>query len=227
MPAMNTLRRFAIALGAALLLAACAATPLPQRGETVASVYVVSTDWHTSIVLARADLPAAAIPESADVAVSRFLEFGWGDAEYYQAEHPGVATTLRAGLWPTPSVLHVRGFDAAPAARYPKAVIEEVPFDAEGFAAVVDFIDRSFERDGQARAPAIGPGLTSNSRFYPAKGNFHILYTCNTWTARALKDGGLDIDVGTAKFANSLMDQLRKERWKAEGWTPPKKKVGD
>jgi len=99
--------------------------------------------------------------------------------------------------------------------------VEAVQLDADGYVAMVDFIHGSIERRDEARVPAIGPGLSSVSRFYPAKGNFHLLYTCNTWTARALRDGGLDIDVGTAKIANSLILQMRLERRKTLGWTPP------
>lgn len=218
MEPVKKLCRLVIILAAAMPLAACAAPASPRMGETVASIRVVSTDWHTSIVMDRADIPVDSIPESADFPAVRFLEFGWGDAEFYQAKDPTIAMTLRAGLWPTSSVLHVGGFSAKPVDRYPKAVIETVNFDAKGFAAVVDFIDRSFERNDEVRVQSIGPGLSSDSRFYPAKRNFHILYTCNTWTARALKDGGLDIDVGTSKIANSLMSQIREARWKAEGW---------
>lgn len=218
---MNVVKKiylFTVILAVALQLASCAAPPSPRMGETVATVYVVSRDWHTSIVLARADLPVDSIPESADFPASRFLEFGWGDAEFYQTKEPTIAMALRAGLWPTPSVLHVKASDAKYVDRNPKAVVEVVQFDAKGFAALVDFVHRSFERGDEVRVQAIGPGLSSGSRFYPAKRNFHILYTCNTWTARALKDGGMDIDVGTSKIANSLMVQIREARWKAEGW---------
>ncbi len=218
---MNVVKRiyhFAVILAAALQLASCAAPPSLQMGETVATVYVVSRDWHTSIVLARADLPVDTIPESSDFSTSRYLEFGWGDAEFYQAKEPTFTMALRAGLWPTSSVLHVEGFNAEPYIHYPKAVVETVQFDAKGFAALIDFIHLSFERGVEARAQTSGLGLSSGSQFYPAKRNFHILYTCNSWTARALKEGGLDIDVGTAKIANSLIVQVREARWKNLGW---------
>ncbi|MHA1599164.1 MAG: DUF2459 domain-containing protein [Alphaproteobacteria bacterium] len=215
---MKKLSRIAAIVIVAVLPASCAAMPPPPMGEPVATVYVASNDWHTSIIVARADLPTGSVAEAADFPASRFLEFGWGDAAFYQDTEPGIATALRAGLWPTPSVLHVAGFDSDPSVRYPKAVLEAVQFDATGFTALVDFIDGSFARGDGVRVAAIGPGLSTDSRFYPAKGNFHILYTCNTWTASALRHGGLDIDVGTSKFANSLMVQIREVRWEAEGW---------
>lgn len=212
---MNRIIHIALVLAVIVQVAGCSTTAAPEPRETVARVHVTSQGWHTSIVLARADLPDDVIPEAADFPESGYLEFGWGDEAFYQDKDPGVATTLRAGLWPTPSVLHVAGFRNNPALAFAKEDREEIPLDAEGFAALTGFIHGSFERGEGARADALGPGLSSNSRFYAARGNFHILYTCNTWTARALKDAGLDIDVGGAKFANSLMVQIRHARWAA------------
>ena len=204
---------FVFILLASLLLAACASSASTKKPEVFASVYVISKGWHTAIILNRDDLSGDAIPERGDFPTARFFEIGWGDEAFYQAKDPTIAQALRAGLWPTPSVLHVSGSTDNPFLLYSKDNREEVPLDADGFKALVTFIDQSFERDDGAQALAAGPGKNSSSRFYPSKGNFHILYTCNTWVARALKDGGLDIDVGTSKIAKSLMVQIRHSRW--------------
>lgn len=218
MQVVKRISHFAFILLVALHLASCASPLALQAQENATTVYVVSNAWHTSIVVARADLPAGRIPEAADLANFRFLEFGWGDAQYYPAADPTLAMTLRAGLWPTPSVMHMEGFNSAPRNRYLKAEVEAVAFDAKGFEALVDFIHQSFARGEQARGKSSQPGLTPDSHFYPAKGNFHILYTCNTWVARALKDGGLDINVGTAKFAHTLIVQVREAKRNRTGW---------
>lgn len=207
---MTMFCRLAAVFVAVLQLAACGASSSsssssPRVEGTAATVLVVSRSWHSSVVLARADLPAGVIPESADFPQSRFLEFGWGDEEYYQAAAPTIMMTLRAALWPTPSVLLVEAFDARPAARYPDADIVELRIEAKDYAALIDFIDRSFDRGNRGR----DPGPTTGRRFYPANGDFHLLQTCNTWVAKALRAGGLDIDVGRAKLARSLMVQVR------------------
>ncbi len=76
-------------------------------------------------------------------------------------------------------------------------------------AVFVDFIDASFERAGAARAAATGPGLYATSRFYPAKGRFHLFNTCNTWTARALAAAGFDVSASGTSRAETLMQQVR------------------
>ncbi len=203
----------------ALALVACSAEragplrPEPGRPPSTAAsrtIFVTSNGWHSSIVLARADLPPGRIPEAADFPQARFLEFGWGDAEYYPAKRVTLGMTLRAALTPTPSVVHVAGLAVAPARRYPNAEVVPLALDAKRLGRLVDFIDATFDRGGRTRAAATGPGLYPDSRFYPALGRFHLFNTCNTWTARALAAAGFDVaDPGMAR-AEALMRQVRR-----------------
>ena len=198
----------------AVLLTACDARP-PAAALTRPivdapnTIIVTSNGWHSSIVIARRDLPSGRIPETADFPRSRFLEFGWGDAEYYPAENPGVMMTLRAALMPTLAVVHVAGLNAEPADFFGGYEVIAVQADDQGFARLVDFIDASFERSGAARIEASGPGLYATSRFYPATDRFHLGNTCNTWTARALATAGLDVRAQGTSSAEALMRQVR------------------
>ena len=204
-----------ILLGAlAVLLTACAERP-PATALTRPivdapnTIIVTSNGWHSSIVIARRDLAYGRIPETADFPRSRFLEFGWGDAEYYPAENPGVMMTLRAALMPTLAVVHVAGLNAEPADFFGGYEVIAVQADDQGFARLVDFIDASFERSGAARIEASGPGLYATSHFYPATDRFHLGNTCNTWTARALATAGLDVRAQGTSSAGALMRQVR------------------
>ena len=212
------LRRVVAWLLLTLAFFACAAEKDgPARPDTSPSttpehnIFVFSNGWHTSIILARSDPASGRIPEAADFPKARYLEFGWGDAEYYPAEKATLGMTLSAALVPTPSVLHVAGLVSDPVHLYPGAEVISLPLDDAGMQRLVDFIDASFKRDGKDRAAATGPGLYPSSRFYPAVGRFHLLNTCNTWTARALKAAGFDVDPDTTR-AESLMRQVRRER---------------
>ena len=202
----------------ALVVGACSAEragPLRSEIDRLPStaerhtIFVTSNGWHSSIVLARADLPPGRIPEGADFPKARFLEFGWGDAEYYPAKNVTLGMTLRAAVVPTPSVVHIAGLAVAPARRYPSAEVVPLALDAKRLGRLVDFIDATFERRGRARATAIGPGLYPDSRFYPATGQFHLLNTCNTWTARGLAAAGFDIAEPGMARAEALMRQVR------------------
>ena len=204
----------AIPLAMALLLTASAAPPpAPSSSQTYLGaktvVFVTSNGWHSGIIVAKADLPPDRLPEAAEFPEARFLEFGWGDAVFYPAKHVTLGMTLRTALIPTPAVVHVVGLRADPARSFPKAEVVSLPIDDKYFGRLVDFIDASFERSGAARATATGPGLYPTSRFYPAKGSFHLFNTCNTWTARALAVAGFDVSASGTSRAEALMYQVR------------------
>lgn len=103
---------------AATWLAAC--TPEPtfsssSDGPPAATIFVASNGWHTSIVLPAAMVRAtgmaaeiAAFPDAA------YLEFGWGDREYYPEPRPTIGQGIAALMTPTPSVLHVASLDGPP-----------------------------------------------------------------------------------------------------------------
>ncbi len=173
------------------------------------AVYVTSNGWHTGIVVARALLPADAIPEAADFPDAPYLSFGWGDAAYYPAPRPTFAMTLRAALQPTPAVVHMAGLPAHPREVFPTGEVIELQVSTEGFRNLVAYLDGSFARDDRERTRSITPGLYSFSLFYRAKGKFHLFNTCNTWTARGLKLAGLPIRVSGTLRAEDLMVQVR------------------
>jgi uncharacterized protein (TIGR02117 family) len=198
----------------AMALLACEAPSAPPDrvsagAEETVTIHVTSNGWHTGIVVARADLPAGAVPEAADFPEARYLSFGWGDAEYYPAAKPSFTMALGAALRPTPAVVHLAGLRAPPGEVFPSAEIVELRLSTNGFRLLVDYLEASFARDGAARVEASGPGLYGFSRFYPATGEFHLFNTCNTWTARGLRAAGWPIDLSSATSAEDVMAQLR------------------
>lgn len=178
-------------------------------GETRVAVYVTSNGWHSAIVVPRAALPPGAIPEAADFSDAPFLSLGWGDAEYFPAREPTTGMALRAALQPTPAVLHLAGLSSPPGDVFPADEVVELKATAQEFEALVAYLDATFDRGGADRVQAREPGLYRFSLFYPAKGEFHLFNTCNTWTARGLKAGGWPIRVSGTVTAEELMVQVR------------------
>jgi uncharacterized protein (TIGR02117 family) len=198
--------------GVAAWLAACASPAVPptpeDKGPADRVVYVVSNGWHTGLVVARADVPPGRIPEAADVADARYLEFGWGDREYYPAPRPTVGMALAAALTPSPAVLHLAGRDAPPRASAAGFEALAVPLTTAGLERLVVRVDEAFERPTGGRAASVAPGLYPDSRFYPARGEFHLFNTCNTWIADKLAAAGIHLAPGVIT-ADDLMQRLR------------------
>ena len=79
---------------------------LPESSEDERTIFVVSHGWHTGLILPYEPLSALLDLEKV-MGESTYYEFGWGDADFYQAEEVTSGITLKAVLWPTESVLHV------------------------------------------------------------------------------------------------------------------------
>ena len=97
-----------------VLLFACASPPNslfpPGPNEPSRTIYLVSHGWHAGIVVKRTDIPAGFWPQHNEFPGAEYLEVGWGDKDYYMTPNPNLGITLKAGLLPTASVLHVVGF---------------------------------------------------------------------------------------------------------------------
>lgn len=199
----------------ALLLALCAcslprAGSAPPRDGAPAAIYLVSHGWHTGLAVRRADIPVGLWPESRDFPEADYLEVGWGDHDFYRSPDPGLWLTLRAALWPTPSVLHVVGVRDPLAAYFGASEVIELRLSRAGLERLMHYIHDAHARDdAPAGTPlgSLGPGPYGDSRFYPARATFHLLRTCNVWTARALRAAGLP--VRDAITREGLMSQAR------------------
>lgn len=128
----------------------------------------------------------------ADLPAARYLVFGWGSKEFY------IGTPTWSELKPGPvfaaltlddSVMHV---DLAGEVDLPQPAVQRFELGEAGFAAMLDFIDRSFVRDDDGVAQRIfGVAYGEYDGFFNADGKFNALAGCNTWTAAALREAGL------------------------------------
>ena len=128
---------------------------------------------------------------AADLPEARYLVFGWGSKAFY------IGTPTWSELKPGPlfaaltlddSVMHV---DLAGDVALPQPTVQRFELGEAGFAAMLDFIDRSFVRGaaGVQRIPDVAYGAYDG--FFDAHGTFNALAGCNTWTAAALREAGL------------------------------------
>ena len=52
-------------------------------------------------------------------------------------------------------------------------------------------------------------GLYGDSQFYKGVGDYHLMNTCNKWTAKGLESAGMDISPTFKLSAGSVMDYIR------------------
>ena len=210
------MRRLIVALAwlvCAGWLAACAVVPpLPPAddGPRIRAVRVVSNGWHTAIVVPRPELVTTSLlPEAGDFPDAPFLEFGWGDREYYPAKKKTLGMALAAVLIPTSAVMHLAGLARAPELSRADSAVVPVALTKSGFRYLVRAIAGEFMRPRGGRAAPISRGLYPDSNFYEARGSFHLFNTCNTWTARMLRAGGVNLSPSGVITADDLVARLR------------------
>lgn len=184
------------------LLVGCADAPVAvlPRAPLATSIFLVPQGGHTGIAVRRADIPAALLPEQRDFPDADFLEFGWGDRDFYMAETAGPWLAFKAAFLPTPSAVHVAGIRGALDAHFAQSEIVEIRLSRPALERLLHYVHDSFLRDGGA-AEALGRG------FYAGRDTFHLLRTCNVWTAGALRAAGLP--VRNAITVEGIMSQVR------------------
>jgi uncharacterized protein (TIGR02117 family) len=188
-----------------LLVAGGTFIPRPMLGAAEASpdmtssqrILLLSGPIHTDIAIPLDDrlrtsfsfLEDAGIPVSDPAA--QWLIFGWGGRSFY------LETPTWADLKPMPvlraltidgSVMHV---DVAGGISETHPAVTVLNVDGGRFEQLLGFINDSFIRENGAVVPVGDRGYGDYDRFFEAKGYFNALFGCNTWTAAALRTGGL------------------------------------
>ena len=200
------------------LLTACSTKPhiVKTTDINVAStqpVYVVNHGWHTGFMV-----PADAIIKQLPQLRERFgsvayIEFGWGDKEFYQAEEITAELALQAILWPTDSVIHAVGIAKVSERYYAHHQVQTLCLDSTHYARLLAFLENSFYKNENGKIIPLTTGVYGNSHFYQAEGDYFLMNTCNKWTAKGLRSAGINISTTFKLTSDSIMDYLsdRKE----------------
>lgn len=168
-------------------------------------IYIEDNGIHTGIVLpARGwdDLVRPGDFRDFRYAAHRWRGFGWGDRAFY-IDTPTwwdvrPATIWRAAWGSTRTAMHV---DAIPEPRLGRDVRALTLRPAE-YARLVAFVRASF-------APgAATHGYAGYDVFYPARGRYSAIRTCNAWVGEALRHAGVRTGRWTPLSA-SVMLSLR------------------
>ncbi len=197
-----------------VLVSGCETKPLVidhqgnYTGTGSNAVYIVSHGWHTGIVI-----PSGFVFQSMDSLKERFhsysyIEFGWGDNGFYQANEITTGLTLQAIFIPTESVVHAVGVPEDIYEYFDSSKIEELSLTNSEIASLIKFIDGSFAKNTDGDVISIKHGIYGDSQFYQGVGKYHLFNTCNKWTAKGLKSFGMDIEPMLNLTADGIMSFL-------------------
>lgn len=197
----------------ASLLAGCASNEACYEpstpAESLRSIYVVKRAWHTGIAIAAAEWPNRDWSVLRDFPDSKYLEFGWGDARFYQAEEESVWLGIRAAFFSTSSAIHVIGFDDPTTQALRADEVIEVRVSAEGLKQLAQSIEQEFTQESPVPTGAALSAIPSPNKFYSAKRRFFFPRMCNWWTARRLQESDCPIAAWSVVSANRIMREAR------------------
>ncbi len=179
-----------------------------QPAMQTEAIYIVSHGWHTGFVVS-----ALAMQDQLPALKQRFkntpyLEIGWGDKGFYQAQQVTTGLTLQAMFWSPGSVIHVVAVPLSVKQYFSKVQVEKLCLTAAQQNALIEFIANSFAKDSHGQIMPRQRGRYGNSQFYEATDTYHIFNTCNKWVAKGLQRSGMSIDPLFKLTAGSVMDEV-------------------
>jgi uncharacterized protein (TIGR02117 family) len=203
------LRAAILILIACVPLAACSGARTAADGERSQVVYVVRRGWHSGVALAAADWPQRDSPLLATFAEVPYIELGWGDADFYQADKPTAFMAISAVLWPSSTVMEVVPLRAAPPPGSGDFEAIAVHVSNAELKAIVSSIDDSFVQ------PISPTGKTyrtagGEARFFHARGKFYLFRMCNRWTSELLRRAGCAVSPRLTLTARQVIKAAKK-----------------
>lgn len=191
-------------VGVAVVLSLIPTSPEPLIGARDHRVFVSSNGVHTDFILPVALVPRLLLDQLGYLSGYSYLAFGWGDKGFY-LDTPTwaelkVSTAVRAMILPSPTAVHVSGYDAA---GRDWALLE---INDQQLAILNEYIAEAFRlNNGEVIIPIDDAGYGNNDEFYEGLGSYNALYTCNNW----VNDGLQRMSVRTALWSPSEWGIMR------------------
>ena len=118
-----------------------------------------------------------------------------------------VKIAARAMLIPTPTIMHVTGYEVLP---YDKLKVAKITISKSQFVHLSSFIYNAFRLKTNQEIELI-PGVryTEHDNFYHANGVYHAFHTCNYWVNKGFKRIGVRTALWSP-FVKGIFYQLDK-----------------
>ena len=197
-------------IAASVLLTIAAFTPRKWGGNSTSeadcnfTVYVTGDHFHTNLIVPvktsvfdwsnRVELDSL----RRDATKAEYLQFGWGDRVFY-AETPSwekmdlLSAARSLFYWQNPSAVFVKTHPTLPQPAHEETKC--IRLSQADYLALSQFLQASFQHDGQGRSIPIRQDQDGQSAFFAATGHYSILKTCNSWTADGLRAANVNTPV--------------------------------
>jgi len=170
------------------------------------TIYIVKEAWHTGIIIKTSSISSTIFPDIKSYDRFPYIDIGWGDEKYFQAEGAPIGLAARAILFPTSAVIQVFGLKWPVDEFYERS--EQIVIDSATFQALCHFIADSFKRNDEGNIMASSAKEPTHA-YYKARRKYHLFRTCNTWVALALKEAGFNVRSFLVLTSGQLFRQLK------------------
>ncbi len=144
-----------------------------------------------------------------------YLGLGWGDRDFFLKVDSWDSVPKKVGaralLLPTPSLMHVTGYDELPANK----TVKKVSISKSQYLNLCNFIQNRFALNTDQQAELVlKVDHAKDDNYYEAHGAYHCFYTCNNWVNTGLKKIGVRTSLWSpmAKGILNQVDKIKKER---------------
>ncbi len=191
------------------LLSGCASVPRPQGMPAAgnAVIYVVGRGWHTDIGLPVDEVHGPLVGLEGDFPGVRFMVFGFGERNYLMTRTAGFGEMLTA-LFPSKSAILMTALSAPPTEAFADEQVLTLRLTQASVDRVAELIWQALEKTPDRAALRLADGPYPGSAFYASTETYDAFHTCNTWTARLLRDSGVPVDPRGVLFVSQVMRQV-------------------
>ena len=207
-----------ILLAPVLFISGCSSQPGALKLSDDASrsgrneIYIVSHGWHTGLVLPAKDIQSRLPGLKKRFGDKAYIEFGWGDNGFYQANEITTGLTFRAMFWSAGAIMHAVAVPNDVNKYFRGSEVKVLCLSDAGVSSLIEFIAASFSKSTLGEIIELKTGIYGDSQFYEGVGDYHIFNTCNKWTAKGLRSAGLDISPVFKLTAGSVMSAIQEQQ---------------
>jgi hypothetical protein len=173
-----------------------------------ATIYVVGRGWHSDIGLPVAEVTGQLSSLERGFPGIRFMVFGFGERAYYMARHEGSGEMLTA-MFPSKSAILMTALSASPVQAFADQRVVMLRLPRAAAERLGEQIWNNLEMQSDGTAVRLADGPYAGSVFFASRETYDLFYTCNTWTARLLRDAGFPVDPDVV-FSGQLMAQVKR-----------------